>query len=78
MMLPGDYIAMKMTGEIKTTPSGLSEGIMWDFEGDELAGFVLENYGISGELVAERVPTFSVQGELTAEAAEELGLAAGR
>ena len=34
IMLPGDYIAMKMTGEIKTTPSGLSEGIMWDFEGD--------------------------------------------
>ena len=33
MMLPGDYVAMKMTGEIKTTASGLSEGIMWDFEG---------------------------------------------
>ncbi|MHC4497371.1 MAG: FGGY family carbohydrate kinase, partial [Planctomycetota bacterium] len=52
MMLPGDYIALKMTGEIKTTPSGLSEGIMWDFEGDELAGFVLDNYGISSDLTA--------------------------
>jgi len=41
MMLPGDYVAMKMTGEIKTTPSGLSEGIMWDFESDELAEFVV-------------------------------------
>ena len=77
MMLPGDYIAMKMTGEIKTTPSGLSEGIMWDFEGDGPAGFVLDNYGISGDLVAETVPTFSVQGELTKEAATELGLAPG-
>jgi len=77
MMLPGDFIAMKMTGEIKTTPSGLSEGIMWDFEGDELAQFVLDNYGISTALVAETVPTFSVQGELTQAAAEELGLAAG-
>ena len=77
MMLPGDYIAMRITGEIKTTPSGLSEGIMWDFESDELAEFVLENYGASTELVAETVPTFSVQGELTAEAAEELGLAKG-
>jgi len=77
IMLPGDYIAMKMTGEIKTTPSGLSEGIMWDFEADGLAGFVLENYGISGELIAETVPTFCVQGELTKEAAKELGLAAG-
>ncbi|MGD8501715.1 MAG: FGGY family carbohydrate kinase [Phycisphaerales bacterium] len=77
VMLPGDYIAMKMTGETKTTPSGLSEGIMWDFEADELADFVLDNYGISRELIAETVPTFSIQGELTKEAAKELGLAAG-
>jgi len=77
MMLPGDYIAMKMTGEIKTTPSGLSEGIMWDFEGDKLAEFVLENYGVSTGLIADTVPTFSVQGELTKAAADELGLAAG-
>jgi xylulokinase len=76
IMLPGDYIAMRMTGEIKTTPSGLSEGIMWDFESDELAEFVLENYGISTELIAETVPTFSIQGELTAAAADELGLKA--
>ena len=74
IMLPGDFIAMKMTGEIKTTPSGLSEGIMWDFEKDGLADFVLDNYGISGDLIAETVPTFSVQGELTGAAADELGL----
>jgi len=77
MMLPGDYISMKMTGDIKTTPSGLSEGIMWDFKGDGLADFVLDNYGISSELVAETLPTFSIQGELTKEAADELGLDAG-
>lgn len=77
IMLPGDWIAMKMTGEIKTTPSGLSEGIMWDFENDRLAEFVLENYGIFAELIAETVPTFSIQGELTAAAAGELGLKAG-
>ena len=77
IMLPGDYIAMKMTGDIKTTPSGLSEGIMWDFESDSPAQFVLDNYGISGELIAETLPTFSIQGELTKEAADELGLDAG-
>jgi xylulokinase len=77
IMLPGDYIALKMTGDIKTTPSGLSEGIMWDFESDGLADFVLDNYGISSELVAETLPTFSIQGELTKEAADELGLDAG-
>jgi len=77
MMLPGDYIAMKMTGEIKTTPSGLSEGIMWDFKSEGLAEMVLEHYGISPNLVAEQAPTFSVQGHLTKEAAKLLGLKAG-
>jgi xylulokinase len=77
IMLPGDYIALKMTGDIKTTPSGLSEGIMWDFESDGLADFVLDNYGISQDLIAETLPTFSIQGELTKEAADELGLEAG-
>jgi len=77
IMLPGDYIAMRMTGEIKTTSSGLSEGIMWAFDSDELAEFVLENYGISTGLIADVVPTFSVQGELTSAAANELGLKAG-
>jgi xylulokinase len=77
IMLPGDYIAMKMTGEIKTTPSGLSEGIMWDFQQQGLAELVLNYYGISEELIPEVVQTFSVQGELTKGAADELGLEAG-
>ena len=77
MMLPGDYIAMKMTGQIKTTPSGLSEGIMWDFQQQGLAELVLNYYGISEELIPEVVQTFSVQGELTKQAANELRLKAG-
>ena len=77
MMLPGDYIAMKMTGEIRTTPSGLSEGIMWDFKEQGLADIVMKHYGISQNFVAETVPTFSVQGNLTKEAANTLGLKAG-
>jgi xylulokinase len=77
MMLPGDYIAMRMTGEIKTTPSGLSEGIMWDFKEQGLADIVLGHFGISQNLIAEQVPTFSVQGHLTKEAAGLLGLKAG-
>jgi xylulokinase len=77
IMLPGDYIAMRMTGEIKTTPSGLSEGIMWDFQEQGLAKLVLDYYGVAEELIAEVVPTFSVQGMLTKAAADELGLKAG-
>jgi len=76
-MLPGDYIAMRMTERIVTTPSGLSEGIMWDFRRQGLAKLVLDYYGIADELVAEVLPTFSIQGEMTKKAADELGLKAG-
>ena len=77
MMLPGDFIAMKMTGEIKTTPSGLSEGIMWDYQQNGLAAMVLDCYGISADLISDVVETFSIQGQLTKEAAGQLGLKAG-
>jgi len=77
LMLPGDYIAMKLTGEINTTISGLSEGIMWDFQENSLADFLLEYYGIHQHLVPDIVPTFSEQGRLSAAAAEELGLVPG-
>jgi len=76
-MLPGDYIAMKMTDEIVTTPSGLSEGILWDYRKNGLADIVLDYYGIPSDVIPEVKPTFSVQGELTAGAAEELGLRPG-
>ncbi len=77
VMLPGDFIAMKMTGQPQTTVSGLSEGIMWDFKEEQLAGKLLRHYGIDPELLPEVVDTFSVQGELSRQAAEELGLQPG-
>ncbi len=73
IMLPGDYLALMLTGEIKTTTSGLSEGIMWDFMKDNLADFVLESAGIDSSLIADIVPTFGVQGFLSKSAAQELG-----
>jgi xylulokinase len=76
-MLPGDYVAMKMTDAIVTTISGLSEGIMWDFQQKKPADLVLDYYGIDKGLLAETLPTFSVQGELTKQGASELGLKAG-
>jgi xylulokinase len=76
-MLPGDYIALLMTGRTLTTPSGLSEGILWDFRKHDRAEFLLRHYDISPDVLPEPVPTFSVQGELTAQAASELGMKAG-
>ena len=77
IMLPGDYVALKMTGRACTTVSGLSEGIMWDFAKNDLAYTLLNYYGIDSSLIADICPTFGPQGELTKQAAEELGLKEG-
>lgn len=77
VMLPGDYIAARMSGVAATTVSGLSEGVMWDFADACPAQFLLDSFGIPQEMLATIVPTFGVQGELTAAAAQELGLHAG-
>ncbi|MBN1408013.1 MAG: carbohydrate kinase [Calditrichaceae bacterium] len=77
IMLPGDYIAMRLSDKICTTISGLSEGIFWDFEKKDVAQRLLDFYGISKELIADIVPTFGQQGNLTELAAKELGLKPG-
>ncbi len=77
VMLPGDYIAMRLTGEARTTVSGLSEGICWDFVEKSLSADVMNHYGFDASMVPALCPTFGVQGGVTATAAEELGLAAG-
>jgi len=76
-MLPGEYIAMRLTGEIKTTPSGLSEGIWWDFKAECPADFLMEHYHINPELLPEIAPVFSIQGEVSPSVAAELGLRPG-
>jgi xylulokinase len=77
IMLPGDFIGMKMTGRICTTHSGLSEGIMWNFRKNKLADEVLDTYEIDKELIPETLNSFGDHGVLTAEAAEQLGLKEG-
>ena len=77
IMLPGDYIAMKMTGETCTTVSGLSEGMLWDFKENKPASFLMDWFGFSKDLLPEIMPTFSEQGRLSASSAAELGLSPG-
>lgn len=77
IMLPGDYIAMRLSGEICTTVSGLSEGIFWDFKENKLADFLMNYYGFDSSLIADIKPTFSEQGKVSATVAAELGLKEG-
>ena len=77
IMLPGDYIAMKLTGEITTTVEGLSEGIFWDFRKNAVSKDVMDYFGFSNDIIPPIIPTFGFQGAVSAEAAKELGLKEG-
>ena len=77
VMLPGDFIAHLLTGGIKTTEGGLSEGALWDFKLGRRADEVLDAFGISASLIPETVPAIGIQGRLSAEASRICGLEEG-
>ncbi|MEK7253408.1 MAG: FGGY family carbohydrate kinase [Bacteroidota bacterium] len=77
ILLPGDFLAMKLTGEAATTISGLTEGIFWNFKEKKIADALLRHYDLREDLLATTVPTFSIQGKVTKAAAERTGLAPG-
>lgn len=76
-MLPGDYIAYRLSNTICSTIGNLSEGIFWDFKMKSIAQWLLDYYGISEELVPDLVDTFSNQGKTSQEGAIQSGLAVG-
>jgi len=77
IMLPGDFVGMKLTGDIVTTVESLSEGIFWDFKANKLSDDVLNYFGFDKSFIPEIKPTFGIQGLVSAEAAKELGLKEG-
>lgn len=77
VMLPGDYIAMRLTGEVNTTIGGLSEGVFWDFKENTPAKELMKFYHIPESLLPDIVPTFGIQGRISKEAAELLGIDEG-
>ncbi len=77
IMLPGDYIALRLTGEISTSFSGLSEGIFWDFLDEKVSEELMNYYGFSSDLLPEADSSFAVKGKLMGSVASELGLPAG-
>ncbi|MEZ4891985.1 MAG: FGGY family carbohydrate kinase [Saprospiraceae bacterium] len=77
IMLPGDYIAFRLTGEVLSTVSGLSEGVFWDFKTNTPSSALLDYYGFDPGVLPELHPSFSLQGELHQKAATETGLSVG-
>jgi xylulokinase len=74
IMLPGDYIALKLTGEIVTTDTGLSEGIFWDYKSKNVSAKLMGYFGFSADILPSVKPVFSVQGKLREAVAQDLGL----
>ena len=74
MMLPGDYIAAKLSGVAQTTTSGLSEAALWDFPKGKLATEILSKMALSEEIIPEIVPSFGIQSKVHPAVAAELGL----
>jgi len=77
IMLPGDYVAMRMTSEVMTSFTGLSEGIFWDYATNKLSNEIMNFFGFSPEIIPEQKASFSVQGRLKKDIASELGLPEG-
>ncbi len=86
VMLPGDYLALRLSGETTTTACGLSEMMLWDYANnsisnnidiDDTAIFLMDYFGFSKDLLPRLVPTFGRQAEVCLSAANELGLKAG-
>ncbi|MEM6718068.1 MAG: FGGY family carbohydrate kinase [Bacteroidota bacterium] len=76
-MLPGDYIAYKLSGDIRTTKNSLSEGMLWDYKENKVANWLLEYYDIDTNLTPEIVENFSNQGKINEKASKETGLPTG-
>ncbi|ULQ51044.1 xylulokinase [Flavihumibacter fluvii] len=77
VMLPGDFISLKLTGTVTSTPSALSEGVFWDFTTHSLSREILSYYGFGKELFAGTQEVFSVHGTLEKQVAGQLALRPG-
>src|SRR5213075_974455 len=74
VMLPGDFIAMKLTGEITTTISALSEGIFWDFREDNTSSMLADHFEVEHFVFPAVNDLFAEHGSLTKQVAETLSL----
>ena len=77
IMLPGDFIAMQLTGEVTTSIAALSEGIFWDFKNSSISKEVLDYFGFDASIFPAVQEVFSNHGELSSTVATALGLKAG-
>jgi xylulokinase len=74
VMLPGDFIAGRLTKHFTTTASALSEGIFYDFQTDTISSAVLDYFKFDKSLFPAIQDVFSSHGTIVSEVADALGL----
>ena len=77
IMLPGDFIAQRLTDHVTTTPSALSEGIFWDFKTNKVSEDVVSYFGYSKDIIPQVQDVFAEHGKLSKNIAAELSLKEG-
>lgn len=77
IMLPGDFIAMKLTGDITTSVAALSEGVFWDFKEQQLSKDVFNYFGFDQSIIPEIKEVFTTHGNISAAVANQLSLQPG-
>lgn len=77
IMLPGDFIAYRLTNALTTTPAALSEGVLWDFQNEQVSEDVMKAFGFDPQLIPDIQPVFSVHGRVSKEASRLTGLKEG-
>lgn len=77
VLLPGDFIALRLTGRATTTPSALSEGVFWDFRRSNVSEEILSVFGYDRSIIPDLHEVFSGHGVLLPEVASDLGLQPG-
>ncbi len=74
LMLPGDFVSYRFTGEANTTISALSEGIFWNFREKNISNTLLNHYGFDRNLIPDVHSVFEDHGKILPTVAHELGL----
>lgn len=76
-VLPGDYIAYRLSGSLSTSVSGLSEQILWDFKEERRADFVADYYGIPHEMIPHAGTSIGIEARTDAATEALLGIKEG-
>jgi xylulokinase len=77
VVLPKDYVRLKLTGVLATDPSDASATLMYDVAGGRWCVPLMQELGLDPGLLPEVIPSAGIAGRVTAAAAKATGLAEG-